>query len=172
MVGRSQITKGFVGQSKEFRFYSRQWMTKNKQDVDIRFTFLKDHCTVNGFLMTSRRNLDDEIRWNKWETLGMYFGGRSNRTGDFNPSAALNHHYFLRGFQVFLLAFLLPLWLFLHHFLCPGFFSSFLPLNTGMLPHTVLFLSTVIFQSHGIKIQSCISSLDCSHNPYLLNSSI
>jgi len=28
----------------------------------------------------TRRDLDDETRWNKWEPFDIYFGGGSNRT--------------------------------------------------------------------------------------------
>ena len=38
------------------------------------------HCIENSFLMTSRRGLDDETRWNQWEPFGIYFGGGNNRT--------------------------------------------------------------------------------------------
>ena len=76
------------------------------------------------------------------ETIGLI--------GDFNISAACNHHYFFKCFQVFLLTFLLPLWLFLHLFLLSDFsLSSHLRILECF--HTVLFLSTIVFKPHSIK---------------------
>ena len=98
--------------------------------------------------------------------------------GDFNVSAACNHHYFLKWFQVFLLTFLLPLWLFLHLFLLSDFslsshlwilecfhmqFSFYPPLFSSLTA-----LNTVC----SLMTQNYISCIDCSHNVCLLNSSI
>lgn len=71
-------------------------------------------------------------------------------TDDFNPE--LNHHHILKHFQsIFSLGFSLTSLSLHHFFFFPGFFSSPSPLRFGMFQGSILFLSTIIFQSHDIK---------------------